>query len=54
MRLLERHPAIREYVDPAWKLKRLQPVQLVDLADALGVGLPARVSASGRRWSNRV
>jgi hypothetical protein len=37
MRLLERHRAIREHVDPLWKLKRLQPVQLVELAGALGI-----------------
>ena len=36
-RLLERHPAIREHVDPLWKLKRLQPAELVDLAAALGI-----------------
>jgi hypothetical protein len=53
-RLLERHPAILEHVHPVWKLKRLQPVQLVDLADTLGIDLPARASASGRRWWSRV
>jgi hypothetical protein len=39
MRLLRRHPAIHDHVHPLWKLKRLQPVQLVDLASALGLYL---------------
>lgn len=37
MRLLERHPATPEHVDPLWMLKRLRPAQFVDLAAALGI-----------------
>jgi hypothetical protein len=57
MRLLERRPAIREHADPLWKLKKLQPVQLVELAATLGIdvspllGRPEqRPESRERRW----
>jgi hypothetical protein len=39
MRRLKRHPNIREHVDPTWKLKKLQPAQLLELAASLEIDL---------------
>jgi hypothetical protein len=39
MRRLKRHPNIKEHVDPTWKLKKLQPPQLLELAAQLGIDL---------------
>jgi hypothetical protein len=42
---LRSHPRIEEHVSPTWRLKRLTPAELIELARKLGLGSPSESSS---------
>jgi hypothetical protein len=44
---LRRHPQIEQHVSPAWRLKRLTPPELIELARKLGLAPAPEVSPPG-------